>query len=44
MLNPLLTILALGSATIGNEYRPACEAVGVAISDASKIYYPGEYD
>jgi len=47
MLNCLLTILALtglGSATAGIEYRPACEAVEVAISHASRVYYPGEND
>jgi len=47
MLNDLLTVLAiigLWYATTGNKYRPACKAVEVAISDASKIHYPGEYD
>jgi len=47
MLNHLLTILALtglGSATIRDKYRPACKTVEAAISDASGIYYPGEYD
>jgi len=47
MLNRLLTILAftgLGSATITNGYRQACKAVEAAISNASEVYYPGEYD
>jgi len=47
MLNYLLTVLALTGqrpVTIGNEYRLACKAVEVAISNASNVYYPGEYD
>jgi len=47
MLNCLLTILALtglGSAATGIEYRPACETLEDVISDASKVYYPGEHD
>ena len=42
----LLTILALAGLTlaaIGQEYRPVCEAIEVAISNASKVYYLGEY-
>jgi len=47
MLSRLLTVLALtglGFAAIGDEYRPACKAVEVAISNASRVYYAGEYD
>jgi len=45
MLDRFLTILALtGLAfiTAGNEYLSTCEAIDAAISDASKVYYPGE--
>lgn len=44
MFGHLLSILALAGlalTAIGEEYRPACEAVEVAISNASKVYYPG---
>jgi len=47
MLSRLLTVLALtglGFAAIGDEYLPACKAVEVAISNSSKVYYPGKYD
>jgi len=45
MFSRLLTIPALAglALAIGEEYRPACEAVEVAISNASKVYYPGEH-
>jgi len=39
---PALTVLAFS--TIGDEYRLACKAVESAISNASNVYYPGEYD
>jgi len=45
MFNRLLTISALVGlvlAAIGEEYRPACEAIEAVISNASKVYYPGE--
>jgi len=45
MLNRLLTISALAGLaffTIADQYRPACEAVEAAISNASSVYYPGE--
>ena len=45
MLSHLLTILAtvgLAFATVNKGYRPACQAVKVAISNASGVYYPGE--
>lgn len=44
--NRVLTFSALAGlvlATIGEEYRPACEAVEAAILNASRVYYPGEY-
>jgi len=47
MLSRLLAISALtglGFNTIGNEYRQACKTVEAAISNASKVYYPGEHD
>ena len=44
IFDQLLTLWALAFSTIGNEYRLACKAVEAAISDASKVYYPGEYD
>jgi len=47
MLSRLLTIPALTGLTlltIGDEYRQACKAVEVAISNASEVYYPGEHD
>jgi hypothetical protein len=40
IFNKLLGMVTF--ATVGSEYRPACEAVGAAISDASNVYYPGE--
>ena len=39
----ILTLTALAFSTIGNEYRLACKAVEAAISDVSKVYYPGEH-
>ena len=47
MLSCLLTIsvfAGLALSTIADEYRPACEAVEAAISNASSVYYPGECD
>jgi len=47
MLNRFVTILALTGlafATAGSKYRLACEAVDAAISEASEVYYPGEYE
>jgi len=47
MFSRLLKIFALTwlcSFTADSECRQACDAVEVAISDASKVYYPGEYD
>lgn len=41
----LLTFLALAGlafAITNEQYRPACEAVEAVISNASKVYYPGE--
>ena len=46
MFNRLLTISALAGlvlTTICEEYRPACEAIEAAISNASKVYYPGKH-
>jgi len=46
MLSRLLTVLALtglGFAAIDDEYRSACKAVEAAISNASNVYYPGEW-
>ena len=40
----VLVLTGLVLAAVGEEYRPACEAVEGAISDASKVYYPGEHD
>jgi len=47
MLTGVLTVLALtglGLAAIGDEFRLACKAVEAAISNASDVYYPGEFD
>ena len=35
-------LVGLALAITGEEHRPACEAVEAAISDMSKVYYPGE--
>ena len=46
LLSRFLTIsvlAGLASATADKEYRSACKAVEAAISNASKVYYPGEY-
>lgn len=37
------SLVGLAFATIYEEYLPACRAVEAAISNASKVYYPGEY-
>jgi len=37
-------IAGLAFAAIGGEYRSACQAVKAAVSNASKVYYPGEYE
>ena len=45
VLSRFLTILppaTLAFATIGEGYRPACQRVEAAISNASEVYYPGE--
>ena len=45
VLNRFLAIFALvglAFATVDDEYRPACQAVEAAISNASKVYYSGE--
>jgi len=47
MVNRLVTILALTGlafAAADSENRSACEAVDAAISEASEVYYPGEYE
>ena len=47
LLNHFLTVSALAGlalATTNEEYHAACKAVETAISDASKVYYPGEHD
>lgn len=44
MLRRFLTtsvLAGLTSAVLGNEYRLACEAVAVVMSNASDVYYPG---
>ena len=45
LLSPFLTASALAGlalATTNEEYCAACKAVETAISNASKVYYPGE--
>jgi hypothetical protein len=45
LLSPFLTVSALvglALATTNEEYCAACKAVETAISNASKVYYPGE--
>ena len=37
-------LAGLAFATVREEYLPACRAVEVAISNASKVYYSGEYE
>jgi hypothetical protein len=47
LLNHFLTVSALAGlalATTNEEYRAACKTVETAISDASKVYYPGEHE
>jgi len=47
MLSYLLTILALTGLRfppVSNKYRQACKTVEAAMSNASKVYYPGECD
>jgi len=47
MLSRFLTIFPLAGlafATICGDYLPACQAVEEAITDASDVYYPGQYD
>ena len=39
----ILALVGLAFATAGKDYRQACQAVGAVISNASKVYYPGEY-
>ena len=38
------TLVGLTFAVVGEDYRPACEAVAAAMSDASQVYYPGEHE
>jgi len=40
----IVPLAGLAFATTGENYLPACRAVQGAISDASKVYYPGEYE
>ena len=45
LLGPFLTVSALAGlalATTNEEYCAACKAVETVISNASKVYYPGE--
>jgi len=47
MLSRLLTIstlIGLALSAVGDEYHQACRAVEAAMSNASDVYYPGEYD
>jgi len=47
LLDPFLTILPLVGQTFitnGGRYFPACRMVQTAISKASRVYYPGEYE
>ena len=44
IFNQFLTLSALAFSTIGKDYRLACKVVENAISDASKVYYPGGRD
>ena len=47
LLNHFLTVSALAGlalATTNEEYHAACKTVETTISDASKVYYPGEHD
>ena len=37
-----LTLVGLAFAAIDEGYLTACQAVEVAISNASEVYYPGE--
>jgi len=40
----ILALVGLAFATTGKDYRPACRAVETVISNASKVYYPGEHE
>ena len=45
LLSPFLTVSALvgvALATTNDAYCAACKVVETAISNASKVYYPGE--
>jgi len=47
MLSCLLTISALTGLAFcatGDEYLQACKTAETVISNASGVYYPGEYD
>ena len=47
ILSRFLTIFPLAGlafATVREEYLPACHAVEAAISNASNVYYSGEYE
>jgi len=47
MFSRLLTIsmlIGLALSAVDDEYHQACRAVEAAMSNASDVYYPGEYD
>jgi hypothetical protein len=47
LLSPFLTVLVIvgfALATTNEEYCAACKAVETAITNASKVYYPGEHE
>ena len=56
VLSPLLTVLVLAGLALaaaneeyqtvmsGHEYSVACKMVEAAISDASRVYYPGGHE
>lgn len=38
----IFSLVGLAFASIGEEYRSACQVIEEVISDASGVYYPGE--
>jgi len=40
----IFPLAGLAFATIGEDYLPTCREVEAAISNASNVYYPGEYE
>ena len=44
LLLAIPALIGLASATTGNEYRAACEAVETVISKESNVYYPGGHE